>query len=144
MFTLRADQVTAAQRDVLASVARVELSSRRGTLAEQVARAHRADAVPVSAPRPRPAAAISVAETGGPRPELEFFNGFGGFDADGREYVTVLRAGQWTPAPWINVIANRNFGCLVSEAGVGLHVVDQQSGEPPYPVVERSRERSAE
>ena len=25
---------------------------------------------------------------------------------DGREYVTVLGEGQWTPAPWINVVAN--------------------------------------
>ncbi len=37
---------------------------------------------------------------------LEFFNGLGGFAADGEEYVTILRDGQWTPAPWINVIAN--------------------------------------
>src|SRR5207244_11017827 len=51
--------------------------------------------------------------------ELEVFNGVGGFAADGREYRTVLRAGQWTPAPWINVIANPSFGCLVSEAGAG-------------------------
>src|SRR5450759_4885969 len=119
VFTLRADRVTAAQRDVLESVARVDLSSRRGTLAEQVARAHRADAVPVTAPRPLPAAVTSAPETAEPHPELEFFNGLGGFDADSREYVTILRAGQLTPAPWINVIANPNFGCLVSEAGSG-------------------------
>ena len=50
---------------------------------------------------------------------LEFFNGLGGFAADGAEYRIVLRAGQWTPAPWINVIANPGFGCLVSEAGAG-------------------------
>ena len=26
---------------------------------------------------------------------------------------------QWTPAPWINVLANPSFGCLVSESGSG-------------------------
>ena len=119
VFTLRADRVTTAQRDVLESVARVALSSRRGTLAEQVARAHRADAAPVTASRLHPAAVTSHLETAGPRPALECFNGLGGFDGDGREYVTVLRAGQWTPAPWVNVIANPHFGCLVSEAGAG-------------------------
>jgi cyclic beta-1,2-glucan synthetase len=119
VFTLRSDRVTAAQRDVLESVARVDLSSQRGTLAEQVARAHRAEAAPVATPRSVPAAVTSAPETAEPHPELEFFNGLGGFDADGREYVTILRAGQWTPAPWINVIANPNFGCLVSEAGSG-------------------------
>src|SRR5207245_9513233 len=52
-----------------------------------------------------------------PRPALESFNGLGGFAADGREYVTILGEGQWTPAPWINVIANPAFGFQVSESG---------------------------
>jgi cyclic beta-1,2-glucan synthetase len=50
---------------------------------------------------------------------LEFFNGLGGFDADGREYVTILGEGQQTPAPWVNVIANAAFGFQVSADGSG-------------------------
>ncbi len=50
---------------------------------------------------------------------LEFFNGLGGFAADGREYVTRLRPGQSTPAPWINVIANADFGFHVAAEGGG-------------------------
>ncbi len=50
---------------------------------------------------------------------LEFFNGVGGFGCNGTEYVINLREGQHTPAPWINVIANRKFGFLVSESGGG-------------------------
>ncbi len=50
---------------------------------------------------------------------LEFFNGFGGFSADGREYVTVLQADRPTPAPWINVIANPSFGFQCSADGGG-------------------------
>ncbi len=121
VFTLRADRMTAAQRDVLESVARVDLSSRRGTLAEQVARAYRAEPAPFGAPRPAAVVAAAPEAAAGvePAPELEFYNGVGGFDADAGEYVTIVRPGQWTPAPWINVIANKNFGCLVSEAGVG-------------------------
>src|ERR1043165_1779878 len=53
------------------------------------------------------------------RPELEFFNGLSGFTADGHEYVTILGEGQWTPAPWINVIANACFGFQISESGSG-------------------------
>jgi cyclic beta-1,2-glucan synthetase len=51
------------------------------------------------------------------QPKLEFFNGLGGFAEDGREYVIVLDKGQWTPAPWVNVIANPEFGFMVSESG---------------------------
>ena len=49
----------------------------------------------------------------------EFFNGFGGFVADGREYKIFLRDDNKPPAPWINVIANKNFGFLISESGAG-------------------------
>ncbi|MDH4046123.1 MAG: hypothetical protein OEW06_16875, partial [Gemmatimonadota bacterium] len=51
--------------------------------------------------------------------DLAFFNGLGGFSPDGREYITVLGQGQWTPAPWINVVANPDFGFQVSESGSG-------------------------
>ena len=52
-------------------------------------------------------------------PNLEFFNGLGGFAEDGREYVTILGPGQSTPAPWINVIANPTFGFQVATEGSG-------------------------
>src|SRR5207302_5966576 len=55
---------------------------------------------------------------------LQAFNGHGGFSEDGTEYVIRIPlgpAGRRTlpPRPWINVIANEHFGCLVSESGAG-------------------------
>ncbi len=41
------------------------------------------------------------------------------FSRDGREYIIHLKPGQHTPYPWVNVIANPQFGFLVSEAGSG-------------------------
>ena len=52
-------------------------------------------------------------------PELEFFNGLGGFAAGGKEYVTILGPGQATPAPWINVVANPRFGFQTATEGSG-------------------------
>jgi cyclic beta-1,2-glucan synthetase len=118
VYIVRADRVTALQRDVLQSVARAVLSSRRGTLAEQMARAQRPDAAPVAPLRPPPATK-PMPDVTIPSPDLEVFNGLGGFAEDGREYVTVLAEGRWTPAPWINVIANPSFGFQVSESGSG-------------------------
>ena len=58
------------------------------------------------------------------REALQFFNGYGGFSADGDEYV--IRIGrdpagrpQVPPRPWVNVIANEHFGFLFSETGAG-------------------------
>jgi cyclic beta-1,2-glucan synthetase len=117
VHTLRADLMTADARALLHSVARVLLIARRGSIASQIARVPPAPLLrppllrqssPGPAPQPRPAV-----------PNLEFFNGLGGFDKDGREYVTILDAGRTTPAPWINVIANPGFGFQVAAEGAG-------------------------
>src|SRR5262249_49177781 len=57
-----------------------------------------------------------------PEEPLQYFNGWGGFTEDGREYVIRLseaasRGLAPPPYPWINVIANPDFGFLVSETG---------------------------
>lgn len=50
---------------------------------------------------------------------LIYCNSFGGFTADGKEYVIDVHGSAQTPLPWINVIANRQFGCLISASGAG-------------------------
>ncbi|MGD8394240.1 MAG: hypothetical protein PVF43_02065, partial [Candidatus Eiseniibacteriota bacterium] len=61
----------------------------------------------------------------GDAPEtLRFDNGHGGFTTDGAEYVIRLPRGadgvlRLPPRPWVNVIANEQCGCLVSETGAG-------------------------
>ena len=119
VFVLRADRVTAAQCDVLLAAARVALSNRRGTLAAQVARANRFEPVAVAAPPHMPRAEARTPDRRRPHPDLEFFNGLGGFADNGREYVIRLDGAASTPAPWVNVLANANFGSLVSESGAG-------------------------
>ena len=117
VYVLRGELVTESSRELLQTAARVVLVARRGTLADQLARVRE----PEPLPRPRIKAPASGAHMGVARalPALEFFNGLGGFAADGREYLTVLDEGQWTPAPWINVVANPHFGFLTSADGSG-------------------------
>jgi cyclic beta-1,2-glucan synthetase len=55
---------------------------------------------------------------------IQFENSYGGFSADGREYVLRLEPdaeGQLRlpPQPWTNVLANEQAGCLVTERGAG-------------------------
>ncbi len=118
IFVRPADQISEEDRVLLQSVARVIISDKRGPLAEQLSR--RSLKVP---PTPR------LGATRGYRPpqssacelpwrELILFNGLGGFTPDGREYVIQLSPGQVTPAPWVNVLANPNFGSIISESGL--------------------------
>ncbi len=51
------------------------------------------------------------------RKNLLFYNGYGGFTEDGKEYVIIHENEQTTPLPWVNVLANPRFGTLVTEAG---------------------------
>jgi cyclic beta-1,2-glucan synthetase len=117
VFVLREDLLPPEDLLLLRSAARVLVLANAGTLPEQVIRMGR------SRPGPLPPRLRAPGETVPPVPppqlDLEYFNGLGGFSRDGREYVTVLGQGQWTPAPWINVVANPNFGFHVSESGSG-------------------------
>lgn len=116
IYVLRIDQLSVEEGRMLQTVARAVLVGNRGTLAEQLARRRRPAAAYV-APKTSPPPGADPQPL--PLPVLEFFNGLGGFAEDGREYVIVLDKGQWTPAPWINVIANAEFGFTVSELGSG-------------------------
>jgi cyclic beta-1,2-glucan synthetase len=119
VFALRADLLSQETLRVLPAVARVVLIGRRGDLASQLSRMREAADTPSSQPtelalppaRPKPDAPSTK--------HLEFFNGFGGFSSDGREYVTVPDADRPTPAPWINVIANSSFGFQCAADGGG-------------------------
>lgn len=120
IFILQRDDMGGADRTLLATAARVVLDSRRGPLAAQMEDLGREPSrlpafVPVRDRSARPEIpALS-------RPEdLREDNGWGGFSADGREYVIYLTPGERTPAPWVNVIANPTFGFLISEAGGGF------------------------
>jgi cyclic beta-1,2-glucan synthetase len=120
VFLLRADLISAETRALLSAVARVVLYGPHGGLEDQLDRVlRRAPATP--ARRWRSPEVLGLVTNSDAAPlGLEFFNGLGGFSADGREYVTVLREGQTTPAPWINVVANPAFGFQVAVEGSGF------------------------
>lgn len=122
VHVLRADLMSVEARALLAACARVVLHARLGPIAEQLARLYQPESDP--APVRRQKAAASPAPPRPAAPGLEFFNGIGGFDKNGREYVTILHGSATTPAPWINVVANSGFGFQVSATGAGYTWAD--------------------
>src|SRR5262249_16383204 len=119
VFVRRSDIMPEEERILLHAVARVVIVSERGSLADQLVRRPVAEELPPAfvAPVPSQVYGEPVREL----PKLSFFNGLGGFGQSGREYVTMLGEGQWTPAPWSNVVANNpDFGFLVTETGGGF------------------------
>ena len=57
--------------------------------------------------------------------KLALDNGFGGFKNNGKEYVIYNKN---TPTPWSNVIANENFGTIITNNGCG-YTYAYNSGE---------------
>ncbi len=116
VFVVRGDGLASEERVLLHTAARAVVASAQGNLVEQLLRVRH----PVTAQR---VPALALPQPTGrhiPLPRLRFFNGLGGFTADGREYVIALGKGQQTPLPWINVVANEAFGFQASESGAGF------------------------
>ncbi|MFZ7134368.1 MAG: GH36-type glycosyl hydrolase domain-containing protein [Eubacteriales bacterium] len=61
-----------------------------------------------------------IIDTQGDPLDVQYFNGYGGFSKNGLEYIIQLKGELNTPAPWVNVIANKRFGFTVSEKGSGF------------------------
>ena len=119
VYLRRTDIMPEADRILLHTVARVAIVTDRGSLDEQLVRRPVENELPLPFVPRRPSRAYP--EPTVELPKLQFFNGLGGFGPEGREYVTVLGEGQWTPAPWLNVVSNGlDFGFQVTETGAGF------------------------
>ena len=141
IFAVRQDQMSEETYNTLLASARIVMHAQNGSLAEQLRRNQeinfglslRSDAkqeqdkdatptLPIAIERgseERAVLPVRQAKIAPPRPngdDLQYWNGYGGFDAEGN-YVVRINGDTTTPHPWINVIANRDFGFHVSAEG---------------------------
>lgn len=117
IFVKSTEQISSEDRILFESVARIIITDNNGPLAEQISGNH---ANPATSPlldvKPVRSNVISFENLTMPY-DLKYFNNTGGFTADGKEYKIVIDNNSVTPAPWVNVIANRIIGTVVSESG---------------------------
>ena len=116
IFMRASEQVPTEDKILFQAVARIVLNDTRGPLADQVSKRSLGKTLPLlltpeKVHRPTREEPFRLPEG------VQFGNGTGGFSADGKEYLVVRSAGQSTPAPWVNIIANAQFGTVVSESG---------------------------
>ena len=130
IFAVRRDLMDDNSYKTLLAVARIALHTRNGTIFDQIERAEAAAllardaALDVAGDRESRGVAIRSASTAPaihvapPKgDDLFSWNGFGGFDRGGRDYVVRLTGERSTPQPWINVISNPSFGFHSSAEG---------------------------
>jgi cyclic beta-1,2-glucan synthetase len=117
IFVKSADQISPEDRMLFESVARVIIHDNKGTLSEQVNR-HIPEKIFAPVLPYKPVMMPLTEHENMTLPDnLLFNNGTGGFTADGKEYKILTDKNETTPAPWVNVIANPDFGTVVSESG---------------------------
>jgi len=115
IFIRSADQISIEDRILFQSVAHIILSDKMGSLEEQINRRTKIKStIPYFSPTKFHSSVVTAVT---PRNDLEFFNGYGGFTKDGKEYIITTSPVKSTPAPWINVLANPHFGSIISECG---------------------------
>lgn len=118
IFVRNGEQLSAEDRLLLMSVAHVLLDDRAGDLSTPLTQKLSGTVAPQTTRIARTSGDSAHCHLWHPDTyNLQFFNGIGGFSADGREYHIVLNEGKTTPTPWSNVLANAQFGSVVSEAG---------------------------
>jgi cyclic beta-1,2-glucan synthetase len=123
VFARRADLMPPDDQLLLRAAARVVMDAADGRLRSQLTRPQ-APFVPgatrtaISDPEAPVAAAPPTPLV---EPDLELFNGVGGFANGGGEYVVRVNAGEPSgpPVPWTNVVANETFGFACTESGPG-------------------------
>ena len=124
IYILYGDQMRSEERTLLQTAARVVLNGHKGSLGNQMpgysipvhhlTRIYRQPGIKkMQRMRHNPLTPFLWRK----RVSSKFYNGYGGFSADGREYIIELPPGKTTPAPWVNVIGYPEFGFMVSEAG---------------------------
>ena len=124
VFVLAGDRLPPEGRTLIEAAASAVLDDR--PLAEQLRAPAKAPELPrsirvgsVSDGATKPVAHASGADKAMRPADLLFWNGLGGFTPDGREYVIAVDGEARPPAPWINVLANADFGCLTTDSGLG-------------------------
>jgi len=121
IYLRSADQIPMEDRILMQTVARIIIDDQLGTLEEQISASQKAKLLPpdlektVATGTRQDKSIISNRKL---LPEgLVYNNGIGGFTKDGKEYIIRTSAQVRTPMPWSNVLANEDFGTVITESG---------------------------
>ena len=118
IFVRSGEHISNEDSILLQAVSRAIITDSRGTLAEQINRRVLTEKrVALLTPNKSRVAKKPIHQTQS-TPKLQLNNGLGGFSGDGREYIITTDAMHQTPLPWVNVLANEQFGTVIAETGL--------------------------
>jgi cellobiose phosphorylase len=117
VYVKSTDQISSEDRILFESVAKIIISDSNGSLSDQISGQYREiGSSPLLEVKLQYSGKNGLENVVLP-PDLKYFNGTGGFTANGKEYKILIDNEATTPTPWVNVIANPSIGTVVSESG---------------------------
>lgn len=127
IFLRALQQLSTDERGLLFAAARLVFTGEKGSLARQMAVFQDDSTTAVEKKGPYDVIFTESSAQSKPKKVIkselastaEFFNGYGGFTAQGHAYSLSIAKNGLPPLPWVNIISNPNFGFLVSESGGG-------------------------
>ncbi len=128
-YILPAYSLDIGERSAISACSQLFLDLRNGHWIQQLQRLQRGDTpIPAFLPQPSaPVRRIPISATSRPA-DVVLSNGLGGMSPDDYDYNIYLDKDHHTPAPWCNILANAQFGTLISESGSAFSWY-QNSGE---------------
>lgn len=127
VFLRKGEHISHEDKVLISTVAKIVIDSDYGSLADHLGLLSRTEPLHDAPglvsignmPRVRDAHPKKPARKTTTPSALIFDNGLGGFSENGKEYTINLTGYNNTPLPWSNVIANPEFGTVVTESGLG-------------------------
>ena len=117
VFLRHPDQMPEEDQILMLAAAQIVFLDTNGTLMDQIQRVIPVETTLPRLPTPRRIEKVVTEPENFKQNNLLFFNGWGGFTNDGREYIIQIKPEKPTPMPWVNVVANKQFGTVISQSG---------------------------
>ena len=109
---INGENITRSDRSLLNMVPRIKLEINDSRSLKDIIDKYKANGKAIEIPEYLPDDEVELSK----KVKLAFDNGYGGFKNNGSEYVVYNKN---TPMPWCNVIANSNFGTIITNNGCG-------------------------
>lgn len=120
VFHLRSSHLSSLDKENIIFLAKIIINSKSGPIEQQIqdllqSKSH----LPVSRLKTTKKIVSSSKDIFPSLSRLKFFNGLGGFAEETGEYIMNINYGgsSYTPVPWVNILANKNIGSVITESG---------------------------
>ncbi|MEX0877551.1 MAG: glucoamylase family protein [Candidatus Spechtbacterales bacterium] len=118
IYHIKSELISNSDKQALLASAKLVVDSKKGGIDNQIKSIRvKSDISKIPKLHPKDEAEVE-ANISKMRPKnLLYDNGYGGFHSKTGEYIAYVSKDNIPPAPWVNIVANKDFGFIIDESG---------------------------